>query len=148
MRWPCRTQTAASLTNLVFFFIHNFYNAQQDYVRQNPHCSLINTFEPLLYGRHFPDIFKCIFFNENVSISIKISLSFVPNGPINDIPALDQIMACRRPGDKPLPEPMMASLLTHICVTRPQWVKYHVRYVCVQSKSNIFPSSRSTADIT
>ena len=32
-------------------------------------------------------------------------------------------MAWRRPGDKPLSEPMMVSLLTHICVTRPQWVK-------------------------
>ena len=31
-------------------------------------------------------------------------------------------MAWRRPGDKPLPEPMLVSLLTHICVTRPQWV--------------------------
>ena len=32
-------------------------------------------------------------------------------------------MAWRRPGDKPLSEPMMENLLTHICVTRPQWVK-------------------------
>ena len=32
-------------------------------------------------------------------------------------------MAWRRPGDKPLSEPMMVSLLTHLCVTRPQWVK-------------------------
>ena len=32
-------------------------------------------------------------------------------------------MAWRRTGDKPLSEPMMVSLLTHICVTRPQWVK-------------------------
>ena len=32
-------------------------------------------------------------------------------------------MAWRRPGDKPLYEPMMVSLPTHICVTRPQWVK-------------------------
>ena len=31
-------------------------------------------------------------------------------------------MAWRRPGDKPLLEPRMESLLTHICVTRPQWV--------------------------
>ena len=31
-------------------------------------------------------------------------------------------MAWRRPGDKPLSEPTMVSLLTHICVTRPQWV--------------------------
>ena len=28
-------------------------------------------------------------------------------GPINDIPTLVQIMAWRRPGDKPLSEPMM-----------------------------------------
>ena len=32
-------------------------------------------------------------------------------------------MAWRRPGDKPLSEPMMVISLTHICVTRPQWVK-------------------------
>ena len=31
-------------------------------------------------------------------------------------------MAWRRSGDKPLSEPVMVSLLTHICVTRPQWV--------------------------
>ena len=73
--------------------------------------------------RHFADdIFKCIFFFENVWISLKISLRFVPNGPINNISALVQIMAWRRPGDKPLSEPMVDGLLTHICVTRPQWV--------------------------
>ena len=56
-------------------------------------------------------------------ISIRISLKFVPKGPINIIPALVWIMAWRRPGDKPLSEPMMVRLPTHICVTRPQWVK-------------------------
>ena len=30
------------------------------------------------------------------------------------------------PGDKPLSEPMMARLLMHICVTRPQWVNQNV----------------------
>ena len=61
---------------------------------------------------------KCFFFlNENVWVSIKISLKFVPKGPINIIPALVQIMARRRPGRKPLSEPMMGSLLTHTCVT-------------------------------
>ena len=58
--------------------------------------------------------FKCIFLNENVWISIKISLRFLPKGPINNIPALVQIMAWRRPGDKPLSEPMLVILLTHI----------------------------------
>ena len=60
-------------------------------------------------------------FNENIPISINFSLKFVPKGPINNIPASVQIMAWRRPCDKPLSEPMMVSLLTHICVTRPQW---------------------------
>ena len=81
----------------------------------------INTLRPRQNGRRFADdTFKRIFLNENVSI--KISLKFVPKGPINNIPALVQIMAWRRPGDKPLSEPMMVSLLTHMCVTRPQWV--------------------------
>ena len=89
----------------------------------------INTLRPRQNGRHFADdIFKCIFLNENVWILIKISLKFVPKGPINNIPALVQIMAWRRPGDKPLSEPMMGSSLTHICVTRPQWVKGAVSY--------------------
>ena len=86
---------------------------------------LVNSLRPRQNGRHFPDdIFKWIFVNANVWILIKISLKFVSKGLINHIPALVQIMAWRRPGDKPLSEPMMVSLLTHICVTRPQWVKH------------------------
>ena len=70
-------------------------------------CHLeINTLRPRLNGRQFPgDIFKWIFLNENVLISIKTSLKFVRKGKINNIPALVQIMAWRRPGDKPLSEP-------------------------------------------
>ena len=85
-------------------------------------CSVI-TLRPRQNGRHFPDdTFKYIFMNKNVRISINISLKFVPKGLINNIPALVQKMAWRRPGDKPLSEPMMVRLPTHICVTRPQWV--------------------------
>ena len=83
----------------------------------------LNTLRPRQNGRHFADdTFKYIFLNENVIIPAKISLKFVPKGPINNIPALVQIMAWRRPGDKPLSEPMMVRLPTHICVTWPQWV--------------------------
>ena len=90
----------------------------------NSTSALINTLRPRQNGRHFADdTFKRIFMNENVRISINISLKFVPKGLINNIPALVQIMAWRRPGDKPLSEPMMVNLLTHICVTRLQWVK-------------------------
>ena len=67
------------------------------------------------------DIFNYILLNENIWIPMKISLEFVPKGPINNIPALVHIMAWCRLGDKPLSEPMMVSLITHICVTRPQW---------------------------
>ena len=71
--------------------------------------------------KKFPDnIFKCIFFNENVGISIKISLKVVHKGPINNILALVQIMAGQWSGAKPLSEPMMVSLLMHVCVTLPQ----------------------------
>ena len=84
----------------------------------------VNTLRPRQNGPHFQDdIFKCISLNENVWISIKISLKFVPKGPINNIPALVQIMAWRRPGDKPLSGPVMVRLWRHKCVTRPQWVK-------------------------
>ena len=89
----------------------------------------VNTLKPRQNGRHFPDdIFKWIFLNENIWILIKISLKFVPRGSINNIPALVRIMAWRRPGDKPLSEPMVVSLLTQICVTRPQWVNENVTY--------------------
>ena len=35
-----------------------------------------------------------------------MSLKFVPNGQIDNIPALFQTMACRRQSDKPFFEPM------------------------------------------
>ena len=60
--------------------------------------------------------------------------SFVPKVRINNIPALVQIMAWCRSDDKQLSEPMMVSLLPHICVTRPQltepgW-RIHIRADC------------------
>ena len=57
---------------------------------------------------------NAFFMNENIRISIEISLKFVPKGPINNNPALVQIIAWRRPGDKPLSEPVMVSLPTHM----------------------------------
>ena len=51
-------------------------------------------------------IFKCISLNENDKIRIQISLKLVPGIPIDNKPALVQVMACRQTGHKPLPEPM------------------------------------------
>ena len=84
----------------------------------------LNPLRPRQDGRRFPgDILKWIFLNENAWISIKISLKFVPMCQIYNIPELVQILAWRRPGDKPLSEQMMVILLMHLCVIRPQWVK-------------------------
>ena len=91
---------------------YNFHSLTDIFTR----WLIFNTLRPRQNGRHFADdTFKRIFVNENVRISINISLKFVPKGLINNI--------LRRPGDKPLSEPMMVNLLAHICVTRPQWVK-------------------------
>ena len=71
-------------------------------------CGAINTLRPRQNGLHFPyDIFISIFLDENVWITIKISMKFLPNGPINSTPALIQILVWRRLSDKPLSEPMM-----------------------------------------
>ena len=102
----------------------------------NP-CVSHNSLRPRSNRRHFADdIFKCIFQNENEWISPRISLKFVPKVRINNIPALVQIMASRLPGDKPLSEPMLVSLLTHICVTRLQWVNYWLQVGVRQVNKN------------
>ena len=78
----------------------------------------INSLRPRQNGRHFPDnIFKCICMNKNAGIPIKISQKCVFKGPINNTPALVQIMAWHR----------------HICVTGPQWVNM----VCFDMISHI-----------
>ena len=43
----------------------------------------------------------------NICILIKISLKFVPKGPIDNNPAFVETMIRRRIGDKPLSEPML-----------------------------------------
>ena len=53
----------------------------------NPSLELIpfNSSPPGQNGHHFAnDIFNYVFLNENVWISIKISLKFVPKGPIDN----------------------------------------------------------------
>ena len=114
----------------------------------------VNTLRPRPNRRHFADdIFKCIFLNENVWISLKISLKFVPKVRINNIPTLVQIMAWRLTGDKPLSESMLLILLTHICVTRPQWVnnrdtgylrpqRAHYEVTVMINICHIFPAGR------
>ena len=56
--------------------------------KRNEKWNKVNTLRLRRNGRRFADdTFKRIFLNENIRISIEISLKFVPKGPINNIPA-------------------------------------------------------------
>ena len=73
---------------------------------------LFNTSPPEPFGGKIADyISKCIFFNENDWISIKISLEFVHKVPTDNKLALVRVMAWHRAGDKPLHEPMLTQFI-------------------------------------
>ena len=74
--------------------------------------------------------------NEKFCILIRISLEFVPKGPIDNYSALIQVMAWRWTGDKPLPEAMLLNSLTDICGTRGIWVN------CVEWSHPYLPKRR------
>ena len=79
--------------------------------------------KPRQNNRHFADdIITCITMNRNVWILL-ISLKIVRKMQIDHNLASVQIMAWCRKGHKPFLEPMLFSLLTHICATGLQWVK-------------------------
>ena len=90
---------------------------------------LVKILRPRQNGRHFPDdIFKCILLNENIWILIEVSLKFVPILRLQLTTFQNWFRSWF--GDKPLYEPIMVSLLTHICVTWLQWFN-----VCKRSYS-------------
>ena len=63
---------------------------------------------PRQNGCHCADnIFKWVFLNENGRILIQISLKFIPRSPIDNKPALVEVMAWCQVGDKPSRQPMM-----------------------------------------
>ena len=97
------------------------------------YCQTFNTLRLRQNGCYFAyNIFKCIFLNASVWISLKISLKFVHKVPMNNIPASVHMMARHQPGDQPLYETMIFSLLPHIYVTWPQ---------CINSKKTSFNSN-------
>ena len=75
------------------------------------------------------NICKWIFLKENCCIMIKISLRYICKGPIYANPALVQIMAPRRTGDKSLSEPMIA-LFGDYASLWPRWVKGTWQHTC------------------
>ena len=57
------------------------------------------------------DIFKWISLNENCRIPIQISLKFVSKSPVENKPALIQVMAGHWTSAEPLPEPMLTRFI-------------------------------------
>ena len=85
--------------------------------RSNWFLFIINTLIPRQNCRHFS--WKWKYENSDK----KFHWIFVPTSEIDIIPSLVQIMAWCWQSDKPLSELILISLLTHVCVTRPQWFK-------------------------
>ena len=86
--------------------------------------------------RHFPKHFLEWSYHDLT----KISLKFVPKCPINNIPTLVQIMAWRQPGAKPLSEPMLVRLLTHVCIIRYQWFNFKTLISATVYQSGTIPN--------
>ena len=123
--------TSASITEIIWKikylkFHSNFPGANELIGRTTPTpCLLMARFsvspgyqQPCYYVHWVRDkmtaIFQTLkypFLNENVGISFTISVMFVSKVPINSKPTLFQIMAWHRPGDKPLPEPMLSKFI-------------------------------------
>ena len=75
-------------------------------------CTKSHSSPPGQNDCHFAGaIFKCIFMNGRFCIFIQITLKFVPKGQIDNRPALVQVMAWRRTGDKPLPGSMVTQFI-------------------------------------
>ena len=90
--------TPTKVTRLSWFISRSWKRGQHAF----------NTSKPEQNGAILADdIFKCTSLIENNGIQIQISLKCVPRTPIDNKPALVQVMVWRRTGDKPLPEPVM-----------------------------------------
>ena len=88
--------------------------------------SILTHLPPGQNSRHFRRRhFKCIFLYKNDRIPIWISMKFVPRCPIDNITAFVQLMAWRRPGDKPITEPMLTHFIDAYMGHSGRWVKNH-----------------------
>ena len=66
-------------------------------------------------------IFKDIFVNEIFCVPIQISLTVVHKGPFDNKSVLEQAMAWRRTGNKPLPEPVLTQLTAIMVAFQKKW---------------------------
>ena len=100
-KWKCHLHNGGHFVSASITVELNESPADQYWLQLN--SSPLDKMATILAG----NIFKCIFLNENHKIPIQISLKIVPRSPIDNKPALVQVMAWRRTGDMPLPELML-----------------------------------------
>ena len=111
LRFISSGESSSNVKNMILMLRHGMVSLWIGWVNQH---------KPLTrWGRHKMDANSLRIFSKAFSW---MKIYKLPKGPINIISALNQIMAWRRPGDKPLSEPMVFRLLTHTCIDRPQWV--------------------------
>ena len=109
LRWAWTVSLAVGVyTGLILSWFQNYQVALTHWGRDKT----VSTLQPTFFNT----------FSWKKMDAFRISLRFVSQGPIKNIPALWHKIAWRGPGNKPLSEPMMVRLPTHICVTRPLWV--------------------------
>ena len=76
---------------IFFYCIYISYHSAAQVLLDDNHLQerqqtgyILNSYSPEQNGRHFSDIFRCIFVNEKFCILIKISINFVPKGLIDN----------------------------------------------------------------
>ena len=83
----------------------------------------LNSIPPGQNGRHFVDVFRCIFVNQKCCVFDWNFTELFPKGPIENNAGLVSIMAWRRKGYKPLSEPMLA-WFTDVYIYKGRWATF------------------------
>ena len=103
-----------------------------------------NTLKPRQNGRHFADdTFKHILLSENIWVSIKIPLKFVPKGPINNFYVI--IAVFKTNALSHLPNYRLPSFLKNICIMRSRW-GVNTILVCISYIDAWNPRTSSSGD--
>ena len=122
------------------FHNHEYFTVGiEEISRYSRNCSTnSSTSPPGQNGHQFADdIFGYIFMNEKFCIFIRISLKFLPYGPIDNNAALLRVMPRRRTSVKALPELMLLSSLTHICDIRGDKLKVVAALCCMLHRLSV-----------
>ena len=110
-----------------WYLSKTFHIWQAETLHRHLRVEMVNTLTVIEAETKWPTFcsryFQTHFLEWKLLILIQISLKFVPRGPLSNNPALVQIMAWCRTGDKPLSEPKMAPGTGAYVQHWPQWVK-------------------------